>query len=239
MTKGRLFDGGALKSCGGKPVNDLRYARRMRDSDIRKAALTMLSAQHEGDSATRIVEEMGVWSGTVRVDIAVINGKLWGYELKSNSDTLDRLPRQIEIYGKVFDRMTLIVGDRHADEAIETLPRWWGCMIATMHDDDSVALRWKRKPRSNPTLDPNVLVQMLWKEEAVAILEKYGLASGWRSKRASEIASRLLSEIPLRKLSEDIRSALKVREKLGQLVPSEFNVSVDAIADPACGATGL
>src|SRR6202035_882217 len=166
-------------------------------------------------------------------------GKLSGYELKSNIDTLERLPRQVEIYGKVFDRMTLIVGDRHTDEAIEVVPRWWGCMVATMHDDDSVTLRWKRKARSNPALDPIILVQMLWKEEAIAILEKYGLANGWRSKRASEIGNRLLSEIPLRKLSGDIRSALKARPKLGQLVPSEFNVAVDAIAYPACGATRL
>src|SRR6185312_2727790 len=112
------------KSCGGNMVNDLRYPRRMRDSDVRKATLAMLAALHEGDNTTRIVEEMGVWSGAVRVDIAVINGKLWGYELKSDSDTLERLPRQAEIYGKVFDRMTLIVGNRHADRAFKVVPRW-------------------------------------------------------------------------------------------------------------------
>jgi hypothetical protein len=228
----------STKSGGSEDVNDLRYAWRMRDSDVRKAALSMLIARHEGDRNTRIVEEMGVWSGAVRVDIAVINGRLCGYELKSDSDTLDRLPRQAEIYGKVFDRMTLIVGNRHADEAIGAVPAWWGCMVATMREDSSVTLRWKRKPRANPAPDPTILVQMLWKEEAVAILEKYGLADGWRSKRASEIGSRLLSEIPLKKLSEDIRSALKTRPRLGQLVPSDFDVSVDTIAHPTCRTAG-
>ena len=51
----------------------------MRDADIRKAVRTMLDAQHVGDDDTRIVEEMGVWSGSVRVDIAVINGELHGF----------------------------------------------------------------------------------------------------------------------------------------------------------------
>lgn len=211
----------------------------MRDSDVRRAVREMLDDRHAGDCDTRIVEEMGVWSGAVRVDIAVINGKLWGYELKSNSDTLERLPRQVEIYGKVFDRMTLVVGDRHSDEAIESVPYWWGCMVARMRENDLVGLRWKRRPRANPAVDPTILVQMLWKDEAVSILEKYKLADGWRSRRAAEIANRLLTEIPLKRLSEEIRSALKVRPKLGQLMSSEFNVTVDAIADPTGRTPGL
>lgn len=80
---------------------------------------------------------------------------------------------------------------------------------------------------------------MLWKEEAIAILEKYGLANGWRSKRASEIGSRLLSELPFKRLAEEIRSALKIREKLGQLSSGEFDMPVNTIAHPARGTAGL
>jgi hypothetical protein len=208
----------------------------MRDADVRTAVLGWLGAQYAHDPATRIVEEMGVWSGAVRVDIAVINGKLLGYELKSNSDTLERLPRQAEIYGKVFDRMTLVVGDRHAEKAVDVVPSWWGCMVASMPNGE-VMLRWKRKPRANPAQDPNVLVQMLWKDEAINILEKYGLANGWRSKRASEIGGRLLSELPFQRLADDIRGALKIRERLGQLTSSEFNVPIDAVTHPTGGAS--
>jgi len=211
---------------------------KMRDSDVRGAVRGWLGAKYAADPTTRIVEEMGVWSGTVRVDVAVINGRLIGYELKSNSDTLDRLPRQAEIYGKIFDRMNLVVGDRHADKAMEVIPPWWGCMVATMRDG-AVNLRWKRRPRSNPGLDPLILVQMLWKEEAVSILEKYGLADGWRSRRAGEISQRLLSELPFRKLSDEIRSVLKSRPKLGQLMTSEFDMPIDGVADPTCGTARL
>lgn len=187
----------------------------MRDFDVRGAVRSWLGAKYAADPTTRIVEEMGVWSGAVRVDIAVINDRLLGYELKSNSDTLGRLPRQIEIYGKIFDRMTLVVGDRHAEKAIDLIPDWWGCVVATI-SKAGVALQSERKSRSNPNLDPKIFVQMLWKEEAVAILEKYGLANGWRSKRAAQIGERLLSEIPFKRLAEEIRGALKVREKLGR-----------------------
>lgn len=218
-------------------VNDLRYPRVMRDSDVRAAVKSWLRGMHADDANTRIVEEMGIWSSAARVDIAVINGEMSGYELKSNSDTLDRLPNQIEIYGKVFDRMTLVVGDKHADSALRVVPRWWGCVVATMRDD-TVALKQKRKGRRNPTQDPNVVVQMLWKEEAVAVLEAHGLAAGWRSRRAFEISERLLSELPFRTVVEHVRSALKAREKLGQAASSEFDVTIDAIAHPTSGAAG-
>ena len=56
---------------------------------------------------------MGVWSGTVRIDVAVLNGEMCGYEIKSDRDTLERLPFQIEIYSKEFDKLTLVVGRRH------------------------------------------------------------------------------------------------------------------------------
>jgi hypothetical protein len=39
------------------------------------------------DLDTRVVEEMGIWAGSVRVDIAVINGEFHGFELKSDRDT--------------------------------------------------------------------------------------------------------------------------------------------------------
>jgi hypothetical protein len=64
----------------------------MRDSDVRGATKAWLSAEYACDQDTRIVEEMGVWSGSVRIDIAIINGHLSGYELKSDRDTLERLP---------------------------------------------------------------------------------------------------------------------------------------------------
>ena len=64
----------------------------MRDRDVRQALLAHLAELHAGDPDTRIVEEMGVWCGTARIDVAVVNGELCGFELKSERDTLERLP---------------------------------------------------------------------------------------------------------------------------------------------------
>lgn len=192
---------------------------------------------HAGDNDTRIVEEMGVWSGTVRVDMAVINGELCGYELKSDSDTVKRLPLQSEIYGKVFDRVTLVVGERLYKSALACIPDWWGCQIATMADEYA-SLVSVRKPEKNPDIDPSVLVQMLLKSEAVNILECFGLAKGWRSKTASSICDRLVREIQIDDLAYHVRTALKRRPKLGQVMSCNFDMPIKVQAHPNTWTAG-
>jgi hypothetical protein len=198
------------ESCDSKPVNDLRYAWRMRDSDVRKAALTMLAARHEGDSTTRIVEEMGIWSGSVRVDIAVINGSLSGYEIKSDRDTLGRLPFQQDLYSRVFDSVELIVGHRHVDKATAIVPKWWGVTLAT-DGAGEVILTPIRAAESNPAIDAFLVAQLLWKEEAIAVLDNYGLSRGWKSKRAKLVHQHLAASMPLDELRRHVRTALKKR----------------------------
>lgn len=209
----------------------------MKDADVRAAIKRRLSTQHGDDPSTRIVEEMGVWSGAVRIDIAVINGELNGFELKSDSDTLERLPNQIEIYGKVFDRVTLVVGGKHYEKALSRIPPWWGCMLATMKNG-SVKLTSKRRANRNPHPDPAILVQLVWKDEAIAILEKHGLAKGWRSRPSAEISRHLVESFTYPKLAFEVREILKRRSKLGQLSSGNFNVPIDAVANPAGGTAG-
>lgn len=110
----------------------------MRDADVRASVIGMLREQHRGDDATRIVEEMGIWSGSARIDVAVINGELTGYELKSDRDTLGRLPAQVKLYGRVFDRVVLVVGRKHATAAQRVVPKWWGITIANLGPAGSI-----------------------------------------------------------------------------------------------------
>lgn len=208
--------------------------RKMHDIDVRAAVRARLAVEHAGDTDTRIVEEMGVWAGTVRVDMAVINGELAAYELKSDSDTLERLPYQAEIYSKVFDRVTLVAGSKHYKKALKIIPRWWGCNVATMCDG-AVSLRVVRAPKRNPALDAGVLVQLLCKEEAVALLAEHELARGWRSRTMADICTRIVSEVSQEDISAHVRSALKARPKLGQVVTSDLNVPVEIQTNPSAG----
>lgn len=204
----------------------------MHDRDVRAAVRDRLSTAHQNDPNTRIVEEMGVWSGTVRIDVAVINGELCGFELKSDSDTLLRLSYQAEIYGKVFDRVTLVVGSKHYDDAIARIPPWWGCIVATMTNGE-VVLRSKRKAKRNPAPDPLIVAQLLWKAEALAVLETFGLARGWRSKSVKAIHQRLAAQIPFVELGNQVRSALTHRaDWLGQDRSDKLDMPVHSDLHP-------
>lgn len=184
----------------------------MRDQDVRRAVKAVLSAEHADDGNTRIVEEMGVWSGSVRIDIAVINGSLSGFELKSDRDTLERLPRQALIYGHVFDYLHLVVGERHAEKAQMMLPEWWGIMIACMQNGE-VKLAAHHEAAPNPSLDPYLVAELLNKEEAIQLLDDFGLAKGWRSKKIRPIHERLAAELPFDELKEQVRLVLKRRPR--------------------------
>ena len=95
-----------------------------------------------------------------RIDIATLNSEFSGYEIKSSRDTLSRLPGQADLYGRVFDRVTLVVTNRHHDKALDLLPQWWGIMVARQ-DGGHVILELEREPAINTKLDAHALAQLL------------------------------------------------------------------------------
>lgn len=163
---------------------------------------------------TKVVQEMGVWNGTVRIDIAVINGELGGFELKSDSDNLLRLPAQAELYSRVFDRMTLVVGEKHIAKAAAFIPTWWG-IITARQGARTLLLSEKRKPKRNPTQDPIQAARLLWRDEALSILERHDLAKGRRSKPVQHLQDRLAQQLPLVTLNLETLALLSSNVALG------------------------
>lgn len=209
----------------------------MRDHDVRSAVRLMLASQYAGDDDTRIVEEMGVWSGSVRIDIAVINGMLSGFELKSESDTLDRLPAQIDLYCKVFDQVVLVVGERHAPKALQVIPAWWGVTVASEVGQE-VSLATARVPEQNPAPDLRIVAKLLWKDEALRVLESRGMARGWRGKPVGVIHDRLADALNYDELSSAVRAALKARlQWLGKPVADQGKMAIYADLNPLRAAS--
>jgi hypothetical protein len=195
------------------------YGHRMRDGDIRAALHARLGAHHSSEPDTQFVDELGL-CGTVRVDVAVVNGTFSGYELKSDRDTLRRLPTQVEVYSKVLDRATLVVGERHLahERTLAMLPSWWGVIVAR-HSDDCIALEETRPAAWNDNVDPGALSQLLWREEALAELAIRGLNTGVRTKPRRLVAERLADQLPVEELRAVVRHRLKTREGWRQPPP--------------------
>ena len=176
------------------------------DAIIRNALKKELLSIHATDKKVRIIEELGVRHGSARMDIAVINGIMHGYEIKSDKDTLQRLPEQMNIYNSVFDEITLVVGKTHLFESINLIPDWWGVTIAkTIGSDDKITFNIIRKAQKNPLKNRPAIAKLLWREEALEILEELGKADGLRSKPRSLIYEKLSSVLSPVVLGEKVR----------------------------------
>lgn len=182
------------------------------DSDIRSVLRTRLSRKHAHEPHTVFIEELGLCRGQVRVDLSVVNGLLHGYEIKSDRDSLRRLNAQMELYGKVFDRATLVVGDRHLSEILDVLPRWWGILLV-QHSDQGLKFKTVRKPQNNPHRDPRSLVELLWFDEAIGLLEKHNAARGFRGKPRWIVWDQVCELCSINEIARAVRGHLKARAK--------------------------
>jgi len=183
----------------------------MKDHHMRTALKRYLLAEHRNDPDTVVLDEVGVLHGVVRIDLAVVNGFLHGYELKSDKDTLERLPEQSRAYNSVFDRIILVVGYRHAYKAIKDTPEWWGIKIAEMGKNGTVSFFNFREAQDNPSLNALSIARLLWRDEALTLLDEIASADGFRSKPRAIIYNALIEKANLDLIRARVRRQLKTR----------------------------
>lgn len=181
------------------------------DQNIRLILKEHLEICHAKDEKVRIIEELGVHHGTARIDIAVVNGIMHGYEIKSDKDTLQRLPEQMDIFNAVLDKITLVVGRRHLYEAINMVPDWWGIMAARITTTGSVKINLIRKADYNKEQNSVSVARLLWREEALRILEENGEAKGFYSKPRDVIYKKLATVLDLKTLGDKVKESIFLR----------------------------
>lgn len=182
----------------------------MLEADVRQAVDSKELRPFYSDGESKILHEFCLCQGDVRIDIAVVNGHLHGYELKSDSDTLERLPHQIEAYDKVLDYTTLVVGEKHIEKALEIIPDWWG-VVRAKESKGRTYTKVIRKPKTNPEVDLYSLAQLLWHQEALLTLEAHGLGKGMKSKPRKVLWKALAENFSRDDLSYIVRQAIKCR----------------------------
>ncbi len=181
------------------------------DLIIRSALMEDLKKRHAQDKKLRIIEELGVNHGTSRIDIAVVNGMMHGYEIKSDQDTLQRLPEQMNIFNAVFDKVTLVVGKSHLYNAINMVPDWWGITVAKIDLNGSVIFNLIREGENNKEQDGISIARLLWREEALKILEEAGKAIGLYSKPRDCIYEKLSIYFDKETLGKKVRDKIFFR----------------------------
>lgn len=183
------------------------------DPEIRQALRLRLSKQHAKQRDTVFLDEFGICRGRRRIDLAVVNSSFHGYEIKSDRDTLRRLDNQVELYSKVVDRATVVLGERHLSEAMAVVPNWWGVLL--IHPGvESPRIKIVRRARKNPGIDPRSLVELLWLDDAVALLEQRDAARGIRGKPRRIVWDRVCEYFKVSEIAAAVREQLKARRGL-------------------------
>ena len=156
------------------------------------------------------MDELELARRSARVDLALVNGSLHGYEIKSERDDLRRLSRQVTHYAAVLERATLVTARNHLGLALSIVPDWWEVVVATLRHGNLV-LRRVRAGRSNPELAAEALASLLWRDEVLQLLDLRGCSSGFRSKPRRVLWARLCETHSVAEIAEAVRSQLKAR----------------------------
>lgn len=182
----------------------------LKDEDIRKPLKNKLIQQNTGNSYL-MIEEMAVCDGLARVDIAVANGKLWGYEIKSDADSLIRLPLQEPHYSKTFDKMVVVIGHKFTDSIVNYIPDWWGVILARETKKKTVVLDNIRTAKQNPNISAESLLELLWAEELRSLLISQG-QKGLSNKNRRILRQIAKDSVSLNVIKQFTLEALKTRE---------------------------
>lgn len=184
----------------------------MRDHIIRQSFHNSVLLPAHTDNNSCVVDELVLKNGLVRADIVVLNGCLIGYEIKSEKDTLLRLPSQVTVYNEVFNKAYLIVTEKHLSKATEQIPNWWGIYLVKESKNLKAMFKRVRAAKFNKHQNAYTILQLLWKAEALEFANS--LLPEQLSQRTTkrEIYEAICQNCPLDIVSQTVTKYLKQRK---------------------------
>jgi hypothetical protein len=183
----------------------------MNDAEIRQNFHRKILRRQHRRNDTLVIDELGLNHGRCRADIAVVNGHLVGYEIKSNSDSLRRLREQVKAYNSVFDRVFIVAGDRHIGKIQNSVPEFWGVIMSSKGPKGAVNFNIIRRAKVNRSIDPVSMARLLWRNEAVEILQQRRLTSRTLRQPRAVLYKHLAELLNICELRKTVRKYLQKR----------------------------
>lgn len=181
----------------------------IREKDIKAALIDWLYEKGHVEDAV-IINEMVVANWSRRADIAVANGRLYAYEIKSDADTLKRLPGQVDLFSSHFDKVTLVVASKFVSTVLDGYPPEIG-VLEVVCENGAVRLRQARAGRIVETKDAAVLSSFLTKLDLYKLLRKEGVKATPDMPRRDLVGQ--VSTLPTRVVKSYVLSFLKEKYK--------------------------
>ena len=167
---------------------------KLSDPEMREALFTYLDAKH---SKIRVIDEKVI--GKSRADfMAVTDGIIVGYEIKSDLDTYVRLKTQVRDYNKYFDVCYAVVGESHQKGILSRIPEFWGVLVISIENGQPNVFELRPADMNPKDVTANKL-SLLWKNEIQNIAVKNGLPK-YSNKNKKYLLRMLQEMIPPKEL---------------------------------------
>lgn len=144
--------------------------KNLYDIDIRQAITERLASYKD----CKVMQEVYTSSGTVIADVVAVNGHICAYEIKSDKDSLLRLPNQVEFYDKNFEMNSIIVGEKFEKKINDKIPSHWGIIVA-YRGKTKVNLKFIRRPKMNPYVNFGDFLHHLSSDELKQMVLNFNL----------------------------------------------------------------
>lgn len=181
------------------------------DQDIRHALHSRLQKQYYVKDDHLVIDELSLEHGRNRVDIAVFDSCIHGYEIKSSKDNLLRLQNQLSQYSKSLQKVTFVVAENHFKDVMISTPEWCGLILVTKGPRGGVSFRSMRRAKLNPNVDFFSLAHILWRSEAIDLLYQYGVTERLEYKTRKELYKQLNQVMTVQQLALEIKTKLLKR----------------------------
>lgn len=193
-------------------MNMQRKSMQSTDALIREALHKKILQHQHNCPQTIVLDELGLAHGKNRIDIAVINGDIHGYEIKSSKDNLSRFISQLDQYRKSLQKLTIVAAPNHIDEILNVSPDWCGVIKVEIGPRGGVKFKTIRRPSKNPSVDMVELAHLLWKKEAIELLQEYGMKSNLNNKNRKALYKEIANHAKMEELVAWIKNKFSKRE---------------------------
>jgi hypothetical protein len=153
-----------------------------------------------------VVDELHVHRGNAIADVVAVYKELHCFEIKGETDNVNRLLTQGKFYDLVFKKISLVTTENHLKKSLKVIPKYWGILIA-YNDNGAVKLRHYRKASSNPHFVKEVALLTLWKQEMLNVSNNNNINLPKKLNK-QELVSELANNLSLKKVNTEIADSL-------------------------------
>jgi len=141
---------------------------------------------------------------SARADLSLVNGCLTAIEIKSDSDSLDRLPSQLQTYTKCFHKVSVVCGPKHTHKVLGMIPR----RVGVAEISAGGQLIWVREPQRRHVTKAGLLPHLL-RDELAMLARKASITTGGMTR--SKLERVLVATYTRDELCDEVLLCLKNR----------------------------